>query len=30
MFNALNEKEKEIVVDAMEERKVKKGEHVIN
>jgi hypothetical protein len=29
MFSALDENEKHIVIDAMEERKVKKGETII-
>ena len=30
MFSALDDNEKKIVIDAMEERKAKKGEHIIN
>ena len=30
MFSALDEKEKDIVLDAMEERRAKKGEHIIS
>ena len=30
MFSALDDKEKQIVVDAMEERRAVTGEHIIN
>ncbi len=30
MFSALDEKERNIVVDAMEEKRAKKGDHIIN